>query len=88
MDHLEPVFDSVDENMMTLSFDAFDQHYEVELWREMYKAPSNVKHTNVRREVHGPISSVKESCHWQGQVVNYEGASIVSASFCEGMPPH
>lgn len=77
--------DGENEHKMTLSFDAFDQHYEVELWREIQKAPSNVRHTNVRPEVHGPISSIKESCHWQGRVVNYEGTSVVSASLCEGM---
>ena len=80
--HLDPVL--VEQDKMTLSFDAFDQHYEVELSREIYKASSNVKHTNVPREVHGPLSSLKESCHWQGRVVNYEGASVVSASFCKG----
>ena len=80
--HLEPVL--VEQDKATISFDAFEQHYEVELSRKIDKASSNVKHTNVRPEDLGPLSSVKESCHWQGRVVNYEGASVVSASFCRG----
>jgi len=80
--HLEPV--AVDENTMTMAFDAFGQHYEVELTRQVDRAPSGVKHTNVEEAVHGVVSSIKESCHWQGRVTNFEGTSIVSASFCEG----
>merc|ERR1719295_2470041 len=69
---------------MTIDFDAFGQHYAVELKRQTHAAPSNVTHTNVAEEVHGPVSSVKESCHWQGSVSNDEGTSVVSASLCEG----
>jgi len=80
--HLEPVV--VDENTMTMEFDAFEQHYEVELFRKIEAAASGVKHTNVEEEVHSVVSSVTESCYWQGTVTNFEGTSIVSASFCEG----
>lgn len=45
---------------------------------------SNVKHTNVKQELHGALTSIKDSCHFHGRVVNDEGESIVSASFCEG----
>jgi len=80
--HLEPVM--VDENTLTMAFDAFGQHYEVELMRKIDAAPSGVKHTNVAEEVHSVVSSTTESCYWQGTVTNFEGTSIVSASFCEG----
>ena len=69
---------------MTLDFDAFGQHYEVELRRQSHAAPSNVVHTNVAEEVHGVVSSVEESCHWQGSVLNDERVSVVSASLCAG----
>merc|ERR1719334_2724493 len=58
---------------MTIDFDAFGQHYAVELKRQTHAAPSNVTHTNV-----------EESCHWQGSVSNDEGVSVVSASLCSG----
>ena len=80
--HLSPVL--VDEDTMTIDFDAFGQHYAVELKRQTHAAPSNVTHTNVAEEVHGPVSSVEESCHWQGSVSNDEGVSVVSASLCSG----
>merc|ERR1719474_2642603 len=67
-----------------MAFEAFGQHYEAELTRQVDRAPSGVKHTNVEEAVHGVVSSIKESCHWQGRVTNFEGTSIVSASFCEG----
>jgi len=79
--HLEPVV--VDENTMTMEFDAFDQHYEVEFTRQIDAVPSAVTHTNVEEEVHGDVSSRMESCHWKGTVTNFDGTSIVSASFCE-----
>ena len=79
--HLEPVL--LEQDKMTLSFDAFDQHYQVELSRELHKYPSNVKHTKVNPEFHGPLSSLNESCHWQGRVVNFDGVSVISASFCQ-----
>merc|ERR1719295_921489 len=69
---------------MTIDFDAFGQHYAVELKRQTHATPSNVTHTNVAEEVHGPVSSVEESCHWQGSVSNDEGVSVVSASLCSG----
>lgn len=80
--HLQPV--AVDENTMTLEFDAFDQHYEVELWRQTHATPANVVHTNVHSDVHSPVSSQEESCHFHGAVTNFEGVSVVSASLCEG----
>jgi len=80
--YLQPV--AVDEDTMTLEFDAFDQHYEVELWRQTHATPSNVEHTNVDSEVHSPLSSRQESCHFHGAVTNFEGLSVVSASLCEG----
>ena len=55
--------DRAEQDKMTLSFDAFDQHYEVELPRELHKSPSNVKHTKAHPEFHGPLSTLKESCH-------------------------
>jgi len=80
--HLEPVV--VDEHTMTMSFDAMGQHYEVELMRKTDMAASEVKHTNVEEAVHSAVSMVTESCYWKGRVTNFEGTSIVSASFCEG----
>jgi len=80
--HLEPVM--VEDDLMTLSFDAFGEHYEVELRRQTHAAPSNVTHTNVAVEVHTLVSSVEESCHWQGSVLNDKRVSVVSASLCPG----
>lgn len=57
--HLQPVF--IDTNTISLEFDAFGQHYEVELMRQTHATPSNVVHTNVHADVHGVISSVEES---------------------------
>merc|ERR1719474_1693153 len=67
-----------------MSFDAMGQHYEVELVRKTDMAASEVKHTNVEEAVHSAVSMVTESCYWKGRVTNFEGTSIVSASFCEG----
>merc|ERR1719334_244185 len=67
-----------------MSFDAMGQHYEVELVRKTDMAASEVKHTNVEEAVHSAVSTVTESCYWKGRVTNFEGTSIVSASFCEG----
>lgn len=78
---LEPTV--VDDNTLSFSFSAFNQIYEVELWRQTHAAPSNVVHTNVDEEVHSVVSSVEESCHFHGRVVNDESVSIVSASLCE-----
>lgn len=80
--HLTPQF--VDGDTITLEFDAFDQHYEVEFTKQTHAAPSYVTHTNVDSDVHALISSVEESCHFHGQVLNTESPSIVSGSFCEG----
>jgi len=78
------VLETVDDNTVTVEFDAFGQHYSVEFWRQIHAAPANVVHTNVDSAVHSPLSSRSESCQFHGRVLNAEGVSIVSASFCEG----
>ena len=74
----------VDEDTRVLDFVAFDQHYVVELTRKTNWAPSTVRHTNVDEDVHSPVSSVENSCHYSGRVLNYEDSSVVSASLCAG----
>merc|ERR1719249_388025 len=39
---------------------------------------------NVDEDVHSPVSSVEDSCHYSGRVLNYEDRSVVSASLCAG----
>merc|ERR1719347_2049497 len=74
----------VDEHSRILEFVAFDQHYVVELTRKMDWAPSTVRHSNVEEEVHAPLSSMDESCHFTGHVLNDADDSVVSASLCNG----
>merc|ERR1719233_148197 len=74
----------VDEDSRILEFVAFDQHYVVELTRKMDWAPSTVRHSNVEEEVHAPLSSMDESCHFTGRVLNDADDSVVSASLCDG----
>jgi len=74
---------NVDDDTITMEFDAFDQHYSVEFKRQTHVTPSNVMHSNVDHNDHRPWSLSDESCHFHGRVLN-TNSSIVSASFCKG----
>jgi len=76
--------ETVDEDTRIIEFEAFDQRYIVELTRKHEWAPSSVRHSNVDPDVHAPLSSQRESCHFSGRVLNDEGPSMVSASLCYG----
>jgi len=77
---LEP--ELVDADTARLSFDAFGEHYEIELWRNRAVVPSAVAHTNVDPELH---PSGSDSCHYHGRVVNAApSASLVALSMCAG----
>ena len=79
--HIEPR--TIDDETSLLEFDAFDQHYVVELARKHLSAPSLVVHNNVDSKDHYPLSSNDQSCHFSGKVMNTQESSIVSVSMCE-----
>jgi len=77
---LRIVPEQVDETAR-LSFDAFGEHYEVELRRNNAVIPSSVAHTNVHPALH---PTAADSCHYHGRVLNAPTESLVALSLCPG----
>merc|ERR1719447_2337954 len=80
--HLFP--ESVDADTVSLEFDAFGQHYDVEFSRQSHVVASNVVHSNIDGVALSTLSSRTESCYFHGRVLNTDALSVVSGSFCEG----
>jgi len=74
----------VDDDTIALEFTAFGQHYDVEFRRQTHVVPSNVVHSNIAGDDLQDLFSRSASCHFHGDVLNDDGLSVVSGSFCEG----
>eukprot|EP01084_Bolivina_argentea_P104443 187014_1 len=81
--HLNPQ-DTSNPDIKTLSFDIYNQHYSIELQRNHDMIPSYTQHYNIDPTTHKHqyFSSLKESCHYQGRVLNTNSKSLVAISLC------
>eukprot|EP01083_Nonionella_stella_P002976 8493_1 len=80
--HIEPR--PHDEQTKWFEFDAFNQHYKVELVMNNHMIAANIRHANIdpTKHKHQYFSSMTESCHYHGYVSNSNASSVVAVSLC------